>query len=120
MNLVIKYSIVKQDCDTIALLIPRFQELYKDMLEWQPSAPEPVVRMLKDILDRLLSVYADFMEYESAANIPELKAWKREYVSLSPKQAKELFGVLNDAEEFSRAMVEKMEQLDTQKTSGET
>jgi len=115
MNLVIKYSIVKQDCDTIALLIPRFQELYKDMLEWQPGAPEPVVRMLKDILDRLLSVYSDFMEYESAANLAELKQWKREYVSLSPKQAKEMFGVINDAEEFSKAMVERLEQLNAEK-----
>jgi hypothetical protein len=66
--------------------------------------------MLKDILDRLLSVYSDFMEYESAADLAELKPWKREYVSLSPRQAKEMFGVVNDAEEFAQALIERMEQ----------
>lgn len=32
MNLVIKYSVVKYQCDTIAQLIPKFQEQYKDMI----------------------------------------------------------------------------------------
>lgn len=106
MNLVIKYVIVKAECDTIAQLIPQFQEVYQEMSKFQPPVPDLVMQQCKDLLDRMLSIYADFMEYEAAASIPELKAWKREYVSLSPKQTKELFAVIKDAGEFSEMMIE--------------
>ena len=109
MNLVIKWVLVKAEFETIAKLIPQFQEVYKEMSQINPPVPDPVMQECKSLLDRMLSLYADFMEYEAVANLPELQKWKREYVSLSPKQAKEMFAVIKDAEEISRMFVEASE-----------
>jgi hypothetical protein len=98
MNLVIKYVIVKAKCETIADLIPQFQTLYQELFALQQPAVDSIMQRCKNILDRMLSLYADFMEHEAARKLPELEQWKKEYVSLSPKQAKELFAVIDEAE----------------------